>query len=88
MKKKERGIYIGEVIIRLRNERNMSQEQLAYYSKLDRSFMGRLERNEAAPSLDSFYRLAKGLEMKRENLLREIDKYTNFDTTFEQEPYR
>lgn len=46
----------------------MSQEQLAYDSKLDRSFLGKIERNEAAPSLDSFFRLAKGLRMRRENL--------------------
>jgi transcriptional regulator with XRE-family HTH domain len=39
-------IYIGEVIKELRAKIGISQEELAHKSKLDRSYMGEIERNK------------------------------------------
>ncbi|WP_160725034.1 helix-turn-helix domain-containing protein [Bacillus sp. USDA818B3_A] len=71
-KDKEKTMYIGNVTKRLRKAKGMSQEKLALDSGLDRSFYGEIERNEKTPSLDTTFRIAWGLGMEPEELVKEI----------------
>lgn len=83
--KKEKTIYIGSVIKRLRKLIGKTQEKLANDSCIDRSFMGELERNEKGPSLNTIFKLAKGLEMEPEDLVREIKESIDFQSIFDKE---
>ena len=51
----------GEVIRKIRRSKGMSQEQLANNARLDRSYVGGIERNERNPTLPVIERLADGL---------------------------
>ena len=58
----------GENLRRLRKEKNLSQEQLAFDAQLDRSFVGQVERGERNLSLLSILRLADALKIPPEKL--------------------
>ena len=48
---------------RIRVERGLSQERLAYEAEVDRSYVGGLERQEENPTVDVLDRLAKMLDV-------------------------
>ncbi len=83
--KREKTIYIGSVIKRLRKSIGKTQEKLANDSCIDRSFMGEMERNEKGPSLNTIFKLAIGLEMEPEDLVREIKENIDFQSIFNKE---
>ncbi|MFC4799430.1 helix-turn-helix domain-containing protein [Neobacillus sp. GCM10023253] len=58
--RKDKAIYIGEVIKRIRSEKGLTQEELAHDSNLDRSYMSDLETNKKGPSLFTVFKLGKG----------------------------
>ena len=84
--KKEKAIYIGEGLKKLRHATGWSQEELAHRCKMDRSYMGDLERNQKSPSFATIIKLALGLGMKPEDLVHELGKTTDYARFFEEEP--
>lgn len=56
-------------LIELRKQRNLSQEELALLSGVDRTYIGRIERLERNPSLVVLAKIAKGFNMKIAELL-------------------
>ncbi|WP_284035614.1 helix-turn-helix transcriptional regulator [Neobacillus sp. 114] len=83
--RKDKAIYIGEVIKRIRSEKGLTQEELAHDSDLDRSYMSDLETNKKGPSLFTVFKLAKGLQIEPEDLVEEIKEATEFYSTIEKE---
>ena len=71
-KDNEKTTGIGKVLKGLRKARGMTQEQLALASGLDRSYYGEIERDEKAPSLKTIFKLAKGLKVEPEDLVKAI----------------
>jgi transcriptional regulator with XRE-family HTH domain len=62
-------VKVGEKIRSVRKEKGFSQESLALHTKLDRSYMGRIERGEANITLEMLYQLAKVLDCEAKELL-------------------
>jgi transcriptional regulator with XRE-family HTH domain len=56
---------------RIRVNRGLSQERLAYDADVDRSYVGGLERREENPTVEVLDRLAKTLEVPISELFRE-----------------
>jgi len=54
----------------LRRDAGLSQEQLADLAGLDRNYVGKLEREENAPTVDTLESLAAALQIDVELLLR------------------
>ncbi|NTA14021.1 helix-turn-helix domain-containing protein [Agrobacterium tumefaciens] len=52
-----------------RREARLSQERLAEFSGLDRNYIGKLEREENSPTLDTIEALALALQIDVERLL-------------------
>ncbi|AMD60363.1 XRE family transcriptional regulator [Agrobacterium tumefaciens] len=48
---------------RLRHERSMSQEELAHRAKVNRNYVGMLEREEYAVSVDTLEKLGAALDV-------------------------
>lgn len=67
-------IDFGEGLRRLRKERNLSQEELAGRSGLDRSYISILERNLKLPGLYTIFALASGLGMEASEIMMEMEK--------------
>ncbi len=60
---------VGSKIRLIRKEKGFSQEGLALRAKLDRSYMGRIERGEANITLEMLYQLADVLDCDAKDLL-------------------
>lgn len=59
----------GEVVRAERIRLNLSQEELAHRSGLNRVFMGEVERGEKAVSIDTISKIAAALKVKGGDLL-------------------
>ena len=70
-----KNLCFGNVLKKLRNAQNLSQEVLADRSDRHPSYISLLERNQKNPSLDTFFALAHGLEMKASEMLKEIEQH-------------
>jgi len=61
---------LGDRVRQRRAELNMSQENLAHRSGLNRSYIGSLEAGQRNPSLETICRLAKALKVDAADLVR------------------
>ena len=64
----------GHILRRLRMQRGLSQENLAYKSGLSRGFVASIELGKRKPTIVSLLRLARGLEMKPSQIIVELEK--------------
>ena len=64
----------GQVLMQKRREKELSQEDLAVSSELDRTFISRLENGHRQPSLSTILQLARGLEISSSELMIEVER--------------
>ncbi len=60
---------VGKNIRKKRKEKDFSQESFALHVKIDRSYMGRIERGEANITLDIIETIAKAVSCNPHELL-------------------
>lgn len=72
----ERGDWIriafGELLRELREERRLSQAQLALESELDQGYISMLERGERQPSLVSLFALCAALQIEPDTVVQRV----------------
>jgi transcriptional regulator with XRE-family HTH domain len=61
---------IGKRIVIARKAKNMSQENLASESNIDRSHMGFIEQGRRKPTLSTLFKIAKSLNISLEQLFK------------------
>lgn len=61
---------LGSTIRKLRKELDLSQEELAHRSSIDRSHMGKIERGERNVSVVNIIRISRALQCSLSELLR------------------
>lgn len=71
-------IVFGRVLRRLREERNLTQEALAFESDVDRSFISHIEQGNHQPTITTISKLAKGLNTTPALLLTSVTAEGNF----------
>ena len=54
---------VGERIRKLRTEQKLSQEELAFASDLNPAYIGKVERGEKCPTVETLYKIASGLNI-------------------------
>lgn len=59
----------------LRKQRDISQEELALRSGINAVYFGQLERGEKCPTVDTLYKISKGLEVPLPELFRFESSY-------------
>jgi transcriptional regulator with XRE-family HTH domain len=69
--KTEVQLNFGDSIRKYRNEKKLSQEQLASLSDLDRTYIGGIERGERNPSLVNIHKIAVALGIKIKDLFND-----------------
>jgi transcriptional regulator with XRE-family HTH domain len=62
----------GEKIRKIRLERGLSQEKLAFLSGLHRTYVGAIERGERNVSFKNIEKIAKTLKVNLEELFRNL----------------
>lgn len=60
---------IGERIRQFRTEQKLSQEELAFVSELHPAYIGKIERGEKCPTVETLYKIANGLKIPLHKLL-------------------
>lgn len=63
---------VGETIRKLRNRSDLSQEQLAHNSGLDRTYIGSVERGERNISVLNLKKIADSLNVNTSDLLKNL----------------
>jgi transcriptional regulator with XRE-family HTH domain len=64
----------GALIRRLRTEKGYSQERFAEVCRIDRSYVGMIERGEVSVTLTMIAKLAGGLGVSLSTLFLELDR--------------
>jgi transcriptional regulator with XRE-family HTH domain len=62
-------IKFGNRLRKIRDDKNLSQQELADYSDIPKNQIGRIERGEINPSLSTMNSIANALELKLSQLL-------------------
>jgi transcriptional regulator with XRE-family HTH domain len=65
-------VIFGENLRKFRNERNISQEELAFKAKLDRTYISGLECGKRNPTLKIIVQLSNALDMEPSELLNNL----------------
>jgi len=65
---------LAEILRRERKRKNISQEQLAVYSGIDRSYYSKIERGENRPTLNMLIKITSSLGIKLSDVIREIEE--------------
>lgn len=67
---RERISYIvGQRIYTFRTQKKLSQEALAFESEIHPAYLGRVERGEKCPTIETLYKISKGLKIPLHELL-------------------
>lgn len=69
---------VGQRIRAQRKAKRLSQDVLALECKVDRSYMGRIERGEVNITLEKLYRVARALECEPSILLPQLENVPYF----------
>jgi transcriptional regulator with XRE-family HTH domain len=69
----------GRAVRAIRDEKGISQEELAHRSGVDRSYMGGIERGERNPSLKNIFRIAEGLDVPAHVLFERFEEISRSD---------
>jgi transcriptional regulator with XRE-family HTH domain len=64
----------GKVLRELREAKNISQEKLAEYCELDRTYISLLERGLRQPTITTLFKVAKALDIAPSELIEEVKK--------------
>ncbi len=60
---------VGQRIKKFRNERKISQEELALSSGIYPAYLGRIERGERCPTIETIYKVCEGLKISMSDLM-------------------
>jgi transcriptional regulator with XRE-family HTH domain len=64
----------GQVLKELRNENGLSQQQLAFDSELDRTYISLLERGLRLPTLGTIFKIAEVLKLSPSDMVTLVEK--------------
>ena len=65
---------VGEALRKARESAEMTQEQLAFEAKLDRSYVSMLENDKKSPTLDVLFRICDALGIAASELIARVEK--------------
>lgn len=66
--KTEENIAFGKRVAELRKNAGYSQEQFAFKCKVDRTYMGTIERGEKSPTLNTIVKISNALGITKSEL--------------------
>jgi transcriptional regulator with XRE-family HTH domain len=65
----------GLVLKEVRNQKNISQSELANLAELDRTYISLLERGLRQPTIETVFKLAEALNLKASTIIQKIEMY-------------
>jgi transcriptional regulator with XRE-family HTH domain len=64
---------LGEELRRAREDANLTQEQLSFAAKIDRSYISQLENDRKSPTVDVLFRICEALGVSASRLLAQVE---------------
>mgnify|MGYP002479423329 CR=1 FL=1 len=74
----------AKILRSLRKDKKMSQEELAFRSKLDRTYISMLERAIHKPTITTLFALSRALQIRPSELIRRIEADIGWDEQEQQ----
>ncbi|MDF2084654.1 MULTISPECIES: helix-turn-helix domain-containing protein [Bacillus cereus group] len=68
----------GIVLHKHRTNLQLSQEEVAFQSGLDRTYISLLERGKRKPTINTLFSLASTLKVKPAQLIKEVEECLNY----------
>ncbi len=59
----------------IRDEKELTQEQAAYGAKLHPTYIAFLEGKKRQPSIDTIFKISKGLDIKPSDFIKRVESY-------------
>ena len=72
-------VIFGQQLRKVREDRKLSQEELAFRSKLDRTYISLLERGKRRPTLNTIFALAAQLDIAPSDMVRMVENDVDYD---------
>lgn len=63
---------LGRLVSRYREKRNLSQESVAFICEVDRTYISRIEKGKANPTIKTLWKISSALKIKLWQLLRDL----------------
>ena len=65
---------LGEELRKAREEAEMTQEDLSFAAKIDRTYVSQLERNLKSPTVDVLFRICDAVGIAASELIARVEK--------------
>jgi transcriptional regulator with XRE-family HTH domain len=72
--KNRRSVLLGEVLREARGTAGISQEELAFESKVDRTYISELENGHKSPTVDVLFRICPVLGVAVSELIAQVER--------------
>jgi transcriptional regulator with XRE-family HTH domain len=72
--KSRRSVLLGEALRRARNTAGISQEELAFEAKVDRTYISQLENGHKSPTVDVLFRICPVLGLAVSELIAQVER--------------
>ncbi|MEX0611929.1 MAG: helix-turn-helix transcriptional regulator [Pirellulales bacterium] len=72
--KNRRNVLVGEALRRSRKAAGISQEELAFEAKIDRTYVSQLENGHKSPTVDVLFRICPVLGMAASELIAQAER--------------
>jgi transcriptional regulator with XRE-family HTH domain len=67
-------VIFGNILRKFREQIGISQEELAFRSNLDRSYISLLERGRRKPTINTLFALAEQFKVPPSEMIRQVEK--------------
>jgi transcriptional regulator with XRE-family HTH domain len=72
--KGRRSVLLGEALRKARNAAGISQEELGFEAKVDRTYVSQLENGHKSPTVDVLFRICPVLGMAASELIAQVER--------------
>jgi transcriptional regulator with XRE-family HTH domain len=72
--KTRRSVLLGEALRKARNAAGISQEELGFEAKVDRTYVSQLENGHKSPTVDVLFRICPILGMTASELIAQVER--------------
>ena len=71
---------VGQTLARLRRDVGLTQEKLAEIAELERGYISLIERGHRMPTIDTVFRLCRGLNCSPSEMVRAVERLAGLVT--------
>ncbi len=65
---------LGDEIRKARDKSELTQEELSFAAKIDRTYISQLENNKKSPTVDLFLRICEAMGVSASKLIARVEK--------------